>query len=146
LVKDAYEASGKRSSKVFSKINEDVSREIKEIETALTESEKPHEPDRKVLGRNIRSALKRIENLNLDDYTDKQQRALREATVKLRNLADQASVKVTPTRPKSQPERDDDEIPYREFLDIVFEVLDPLLDTRTFNKVRKALIERFKDI
>jgi hypothetical protein len=146
LVKDAYEASGKRSSKVFSKVNEDVSREIKEIEAALAESDKAPSPDRKVIGRNIRGALKRIENLNLDDYTDKQQRSLREATVNLRNLADQASVKIAPSKPKPQPEPEEDEVPYSEFLDVVFEVINPLLDTRTFNKVRKALIERFKDV
>ena len=87
-----------------------------------------------------------IENLNLDDYTDKQQRALREATVKLRSLADQASVRIAPSKPKPQPEPEEDEVPYSEFLDIVFEVINPLLDTRTFNKVRKALIERFKDV
>jgi molecular chaperone HtpG len=145
LVKDAYDASGKRSSKVFSKVNEDVSREIEEIEAALIESEKIHAPDRKAVGRNIRGALKRIESLNLDDYTDKQQRTLRETTVKLRNLAEQASIKIAPPKPKAQPEAGEDEIPYREFLDIVFEVINPLLDTRTFNKVRKALIERFKD-
>jgi molecular chaperone HtpG len=146
LVKNAYEASGKRSSKVFSKVNEDVGREIKEIETALAESDNALSPNRKVIGRNIRGALKRIENLNLDEYTDKQQRALRESTVKLRNLADQASVKIAPSKPRPQPEPEEDEIPYHEFLDVVFEVINPLLDTRTFNKVRKALIERFKDV
>jgi molecular chaperone HtpG len=146
LVKGAYEASGTRSSKVFGKVNEDVSREIKEIETALAESATAPSPDRKAIGRNIRGALKRIDNLKLDDYTDKQQRALREATVKLRNLAEQASVKIAPSKPKPQPEQEEDEVPYREFLDIVFEVINPLLDTRTFNKVRKALVERFKDI
>jgi hypothetical protein len=55
-------------------------------------------------------------------------------------------VKITPPKPRGQSESEADEIPYREFLDIVFEVLNPLLDTQTFNKVRKALIERFKDV
>jgi hypothetical protein len=101
---------------------------------------------KKAIGRNIRAAIRRVEKLNLDDYDEKQQRTLREATVKLRSLADQASVKISPSKPRPQPESESDEIPYRDFLDIVFEVLNPLLDTRTFNKVRKALIERFKDV
>jgi len=146
LVKNAYEASGKRNSKVFSRVNKDVRREIQEIKAALTDTgEKTPAPDRKALGRNIRGALRRIEKLNLDDYTETQQRALREANAELRSLAEQASIRIAPPKPTPTPEADED-IPYREVLDIVFEVLNPLLDTRTFNKVRKALIERFKDV
>jgi hypothetical protein len=146
LVTDAYDASGKRSSKDFKRVSEDTRREIQEIQTAISaKQEGPTSFDRKALARKIRGALRRIENLNIDTYTDAQQRNLREAALQLRELAAKASVSVTPARPKPEPDSDAVEIPYREFLDIVFEVLSPLLDTRTFNKVRKALIERFKD-
>ncbi len=149
LIDAAYDASRRRSSKDFKKVNEDTQREIEEIKTSLQATDDPASSTaQKAVARKIRSALRRVENLNSDVYTDKQQLALREAAVQLRDLAEKASVRIAaPTpKPEREPEREQEEIPSRDFLDIVFEILNPLLDTRTFNKVRKALIERFKDL
>ena len=149
LVTAAYQASGKRSSKDFKKVNEDTQREIEDIKNSLSrKDDTASATNQKALSQKIRSALKRVETLNNEDYTENQQITLREAAVKLRELAEKASVRITPPKPKPEPElaKEEEEIPYGDFLDLVFEVLNPLLDTRTFNKVRKALIERFKDL
>src|SRR3546814_4690145 len=54
-------------------------------------------PDRKATERKLNAALKRLENLNLDDYTEEQQTDIRESGVRLRALAQEASVVLKPT-------------------------------------------------
>ncbi len=145
LVGEAYKASRLRSSKDFKQVIEATKREVEDIQTALAGSQVDSEERKKGLGKKIKAALKRVENLNFDHYTDDQQKTLREAAVQLRSLAERAEVHVTRQRPRQPDPIAEQEDSYPDFLDVVFEVLTPILDTRTFNQARKALIERFRE-
>jgi hypothetical protein len=147
LIAETYKASSARNSKAFDKVFKDTELEIGEITSALQEVEKPEPEMRKVLSRKIRANLKKVESLNLDNYTEEQQADFRNAAVRLRALAETAQVKIAPARARkvtTEPDAEPDDQPYRAFLDIAFEVISPLVDTRTFNRIRKALTERFK--
>lgn len=147
LIAETYKASSARNSKDFSKVFKDTQLEITEITAVLDQPSQPDPEIRKSLARKIRSNIKKVENLNLDNYTEEQQAEFREAAVRLRSLAQSAQVKITPpkARPPAEPEVETEDPPYRAFLEIVFEVVSPLVDTRTFNRIRKALAERFQD-
>jgi hypothetical protein len=147
LGKAAYAATRGRKSKAFATVKETTQREIEEVEASL----KPQptgepSPDRKATERKLRAAIKRVEGLNLDEYTDEQQRELRQAGVRLRELAQQASVTLRPSITSRRSSPGDSDVPHREILDIVLEVLQPLLDTRTFQKARQLLFKRFRDL
>lgn len=148
LGRAAYKASRGRSSKDFSTVKETTDREIEEVEASLkakpTEGEPP--PDRKSTEKKLRSAMRRLDALNLDDYSEEQQTEIRQAGVRLRALAQKASVTLKPSITTRRSSPSDGDLPHRDILDIVFEVLQSILDTRTFNRARQALIKRFKDL
>jgi hypothetical protein len=148
LGKAAYAASRSRKSKDFVTVKETMEREIQEVETSLRPQPAAGEapPDRKATEKKLRSALRRLDGLNLDEYSDEQQTELREAGVRLRELAQKASVTLKPSITTRRSSPADGDLPHRDILDIVFEVLQSILDTRTFNRVRQALIKRFKDL
>lgn len=145
VAREAYAVSNRRSSKDFSKIEGDTQREISEIQTALETPAVDNEERSKAIARKISSALRRVENVTLSDYTPQQQRSLREAAVQLRSFAAKAEVTLKPPKIASPRSSSAPEETYPEFLEAVFEVLTPILDTRTFNRARKALVERFKE-
>src|SRR3546814_3049489 len=78
-------------------------------------------PDRKATERKLNAALKRLENLNLDDYTEEQQTDIRESGVRLRALAQEASVVLKPTITSRRSSPNNGDVPHRDILDIVFE-------------------------
>jgi hypothetical protein len=147
LAKAAYSASKNRKSKDFGTVKEQTAREIAEVEASL----KPQPageptPDAKATERKLRAALKRIDGLNLEDYDEEQQTELREAGVRLRALAQQASVVLKPNITSRRSSPKDGDVPHRDILDVVLEVLQPLLDNRTFHRARQLLLKRFKDL
>ncbi|HEY0149165.1 MAG TPA: ATP-binding protein [Allosphingosinicella sp.] len=151
LAKAAYAASKNRKSRDFTTVKEITDREISEVEASLqpqqpgTAAPEPP-PDKKATERKLRAAMKRIDGLNLDEYTDEQQTELREAGIRLRALAQQASVTLKPSITSRRSTPGDGEVPHRDILDVVLEVLQSILDTRTFNKARQLLLKRFKDL
>jgi hypothetical protein len=107
----------------------------------INDAEEARRRDR--AARNARSKarkfVKRLEQLDLDDYTEDEQLAIREAAVRLREIG--GDPRPAPPRPPSPlAERS-----YPPLLDVVFEVLSGVLDTRTFTKAKKALLERFAE-
>lgn len=143
LANAAYQASNKRNSKDFRRVQEDTQREIGEIQDLLSGSDASSDDSKRATARKIKSALRRVEALNLEQYTDDQQRTLREAAVTLREFAEQAQVSLAAPKPVASTTATPTES-YPDFLEAVFEVLTPMLDTRTFNRARRALIDRFK--
>jgi molecular chaperone HtpG len=106
LAKAAYSATKNRRSKDFETVKEQTNREIAEVEASLKQPPAGEPtPDGKATERKLRAALKRIDGLTLDDYDDEQQTELREAGVRLRALAQQASVVLKPniTSRRSSP-------------------------------------------
>jgi molecular chaperone HtpG len=148
LAKQAYAASRDRKSKDFTTVKGQTETEIREVEESLKSNASSGEPtpDRKATERKLRAALKRLDGLNLEDYTEEQQTEIREAGVRLRGLGQQASVVLKPSVISRRSSPSDGEVPHQDILDIVFEVLQSLLDTRTFNKARQLLIKRFRDL
>ena len=150
LAREAYKASRERKSKDFDKVKLQTDTEIKEVEESLKPKANPQAdeppPDRKATERKLNAALKRLENLNLDDYTEEQQTDIRESGVRLRALAQEASVVLKPTITSRRSSPNNGDVPHRDILDIVFDVLQSLLDTRTFNKARQLLLKRFRDL
>lgn len=145
LASEAYEKSKTRTSKDFVKVASEVKREIEEIERIVANGEtQTSETGKDGLARKIRSTLKRAESAPLDDYTEDQQTELREAMVQLRAIAESWGISLTGRKQAmTAAMQTPSEQPYPEFLDVVFETLTPILDTRTFNLARKALIDRF---
>jgi hypothetical protein len=86
-----------------------------------------------------RKFLERLEKLDLDEYAEDEQLNLREGMARLREVGGT-------TRPKAErPRTSSPSGSYPQLLDQVFEVLSGVLDTRTYQKARKALIERFSE-
>src|SRR3546814_17398405 len=91
-------------------------------------------PDRKATERKLNAALKRLENLNLDDYTEEQQTDIRESGVRLRALAQEASVVLKPTITSRRSSPNNGDVPHPALPAIVFDLLQSPLEPRTSNK------------
>jgi molecular chaperone HtpG len=150
LAKKAYAATKDRNSKDFATVKKLTDTEIREVEESLKpqEAADPGEPvpDRKATERKLKAAIRRLDNLNLDDYSDEQQTDIRESGIRLRALAQEASVVLKPTISSTRSTPSDTDVRHRDILDIVFDVLQSVLDTRTFNKARQALLKRFREL
>jgi hypothetical protein len=86
-----------------------------------------------------RKFLEKLEKLDLEEYGEEEQLNLREGMARLKEVGGE-----TRTRPARAPATPTTGT-YPELLDQVFEVLSGVLDTRTYQKARKALIERFSE-
>lgn len=150
LARKAYAATKDRKSKDFATVKKLTDAEIKEVEDSLQPpaAVDPGEPapDRKATERKLKAAIKRLNNLNLEDYSDEQQTEIRESGIRLRTLAQQASVVLKPTISSTRSVPSDTDVRHRDILDIVLDVLQTILDTRTFNKARQALLKRFREL
>jgi molecular chaperone HtpG len=136
-----YKASGARSSKRFEKVKENADREIEDIQAVLqTDPPAPPTPE---VGNKIRAALRKIDGLNLSDYTEDQQVELRKTTAALKDLARQASVTLTEPKPQKASAKTAPEPEYPAYLEPAFEVLASMLDTKLYQSVRKAIIKRY---
>ena len=146
LIDAAHTASRSRSgTKTFARIDADILSQVEHIEHEATnpdpvddvEEAKRLEKVAKAARNKARTLAKRLEVLDLDDYSDDEQVAIREAAVRLREVGGEARAR--PTRERDQEE----ERSYPPLLDTVFDVLSGVLDTRTFQKARRALLDRF---
>src|SRR3546814_12813633 len=133
LAREDYKASRERKSKDFDKVKLQTDTEIKEVEESLKPKANPQAdeppPDRKATERKLNASLKRLENLNLDDYTEEQQTDIRESGVRLRALAQEASVVLKPTITSRRSSPNNGNVPHRVLRDIVSDVNKPPLDT-----------------
>lgn len=148
LIDDAYTASKSRSGgpKTFAKIDADVLSKIDLAETQAKAEPTPELPDpeqvekvAKAARTRARGLLGRLEKLDLDEYTDDQQLNIREGISRLKDITGEQRSRPPRTSPATV------ERTYPELLDQVFDVLSSVLDTRTFQKVRKALVDRFSE-
>jgi len=146
LIDAAYTASRSRSgTKTFARIDADILSQVEHIEQTAAfpeladdaEESKRRDKAWKSAKSKARTLTKRLEALDLDDYNEDEQVAIREATVRLREIGGQSQ-----PRPPRDTEQDD-ERNYPQLLDTVFDVLSGVLDTRTFQKARRALLDRF---
>lgn len=146
LMDAAYTASRSRSgTKTFARIDADILSQVEHIEQTATQPEaaddaeesKRREKVSKAAKSKARTLAKRLEALDLDDYSEDEQVAIREATVRLRDVGGE-----TRSRPPRETDQED-ERSYPQLLDTVFDVLSGVLDTRTFQKARRALLDRF---
>src|SRR3546814_16653508 len=96
LAREDYKASRERKSKDFDKVKLQTDTEIKEVEESLKPKANPQAdeppPDRKATERKLNADLKRLENINIDAYIEDQKSDIREYRVRLRALAQEASV------------------------------------------------------
>ena len=146
LIDAAYTASGSRSGpRTFARIEAEIISQVDHIEQKATnpppiddvEEAKRLAKESKAARSRARTLAKRLEGLDLDDYSEDEQVAIRESAVRLRDIGGE-------TRPRSSRETDlEDERSYPPLLDAVFDVLSGVLDTRTFQKARRALLDRF---
>jgi molecular chaperone HtpG len=146
LIDAAHTASRSRSgTKTYARIEADIISQVDHIEQEAANPEpaddaeeaKRRDKASKSAKSKARTLAKRLEALDLDDYGEEEQVAIREATVRLREVG--GETRTRPTR-----DTDQDEGPsYPPLLDTVFDVLSGVLDTRTFQKARRALLDRF---
>lgn len=146
LMDAAYTASRSRSgAKTFARLEADIISQVEHIEQEAASPQPPDDAEEakrvekasKAAKTKARNFAKRLEALDLDDYGEDEQVAIREAAVRLREVGGE-------TRSRPAREREQDEAPsYPPLLDTVFDVLSGVLDTRTFQKARRALLDRF---
>jgi hypothetical protein len=151
LIDAAYAATRSRSSRTggpatYARIDADVLSKIDIVEQQVAgdtsdpgaNAAQVEKVARTARGK-ARKFLERLENLDLDEYGEEEQLNLREGMARLKELSGPPGSRPSRT-PASAPDRT-----YPDLLDQVFEVLSGVLDTRTYQKARKALVDRFSE-
>lgn len=149
LIDAAYAATRSRSGgpQTYARIDADILSKIDVAEQQARAEPAPDAPaDTQQIEKTAKAArlrarkfLDRLQKLDLDEYGDEEQLNLREAMARLKEIG--GEVLPRPVRAVA-PSVDK---PYPELLDQVFEVLSGVLDTRTYQKARRALIDRFSE-